>query len=98
MLNRDALLSDVATLLRQAGAAHHQAFLAVNGADPDWPQWYAAYLAAPLGRRLGVGLDQAALAGALAELDRRHRATAPGESWPEFYGERLIAQFSASAA
>ena len=31
-------------LLSQVGPAHHQAFAATDGEDPDWPTWYAAWL------------------------------------------------------
>jgi len=30
-------------LFRHAGSAHHQAFLATNGDDPDWPAFYANF-------------------------------------------------------
>ena len=28
-------------LFAEAGPAHHRAYFAVDGADPDWPLWYA---------------------------------------------------------
>ena len=33
----------IAKLLRETGHAHHEAFAATDGADPDWPIWYAEY-------------------------------------------------------
>ncbi len=34
----------LAELLEETGRAHHEAFIASNGADPEWPMWYAEYL------------------------------------------------------
>jgi len=31
-------------LFRETGEAHHQAHIETNGADPEWPLWYAEYL------------------------------------------------------
>ena len=31
-------------LLREVGEAHHQAYIETDGADPEWPLWYADYL------------------------------------------------------
>ena len=38
------LTHSLENLFRETGQAHHQAFLSTNGADPDWPIWYAGYL------------------------------------------------------
>ena len=31
-------------LFREASEAHHQAYIETDGADPEWPLWYADYL------------------------------------------------------
>jgi hypothetical protein len=31
-------------LFREVGKAHHQAFIETDGADPEWPLWYANFL------------------------------------------------------
>jgi hypothetical protein len=31
-------------LFREVGKAHHQAYIEWDGADPEWPVWYADYL------------------------------------------------------
>lgn len=35
-------------LINRSGPAHHQAFLEVDGWDPEWPIWYAEYFWAPI--------------------------------------------------
>ena len=37
-------MPDLLELLEAAGPAHHQAFIATDGEDPEWPLWYAEYL------------------------------------------------------
>ena len=56
MLSTPQRLSELARLLQRAAAAHHRAFAATGGADPDWPAWYGAYLVEPLAMLLGVRL------------------------------------------
>ncbi len=31
-------------LFHEVGEAHHQAYIETDGADPEWPLWYADYL------------------------------------------------------
>jgi hypothetical protein len=89
-----AIGAEVAALLREAAAAHHRAFAASNGDDPDWPEWYADHLSRPLARVLGQSLATPVLAAELRALDASHR-TAPGRTdWPEYYAAHLVARFS----
>src|SRR5437763_14432782 len=58
-------IEQLAALFREAGAAHEKAFAATRGQDPEWPSWYARYLAPRLDQALGGRVDQAALAADL---------------------------------
>ncbi len=80
----------VAELLRQTASAHRAAFESTQGFDPDWPRWYADYLAGPLGRLLGRALDVQFLAAQLKALDEAQRRDAPEADWPAFYAARLV--------
>ena len=83
-------LAQLATLFREAGAAHHQAFARTNGDDPEWATWYAEFLVPRLAgivdRRLGV----AEMAELLVAWDREQARTMAPETWPEFYARRLL--------
>ena len=81
----------IAQLLRDAGAAHHQAFAEVNGADDAWPAWYAQWLLPRLAPHLSVSVQD--LAVALTELDTEHQRTPGAAPWPEFYGAALVRRF-----
>lgn len=81
----------VAALLQRTAEAHHQAFRATDGADPDWPAWYADYLVQNGAGELlaDPGLTADSLATRLVEVDRRHQAEAPETPWESYYAEQL---------
>ena len=74
-------IGTLAALLREAGRAHHRAFASVNGAEPEWPSWYAQYLVARLEAVLTAPFAVPDLATELAALDAAQRAQAPGTDW-----------------
>jgi hypothetical protein len=79
-------------LFREAGSAHHAAFAAADGDDPDWPEWYAQYLAGPLSLILGIELPVPVLAYDLRSVDREHDRTV---RWPEYYATWFRGRYSA---
>ena len=85
-----AILDELAALFRETGAAHHQAFAAKGGDDPDWPAWYAAYVAPRLEDALGRRFDLSTLASDLRRLDAAHRGGENREPWPEFYARWFL--------
>jgi catechol 2,3-dioxygenase-like lactoylglutathione lyase family enzyme len=50
-----ASVSDLSQALRRAAAAHGQHEARTGQADPNWPDWYAAYMVA---EQVGTGLPQ----------------------------------------
>lgn len=80
----------LATLFRETGRAHHRAFASVNGADPDWPAWYAEYLAPRLERLFSAQFPVPDLAAELAALDADQRARAPGTDWAVYYANAFL--------
>lgn len=84
--------AQLAQLLRDAAQAHHEAFAALNGDDPEWPAWYARWVLPRLEGMLAVG--ERDLGAALAGLDREQRERAPGRPWAEYYAQRLVERYS----
>jgi hypothetical protein len=41
-----AVVADLASALRRAAAAHGEHEKRIGKADPDWPDWYAAFIVA----------------------------------------------------
>jgi hypothetical protein len=83
----------LASLFEEAWKAHHQAFSDVDGADPDWPIWYAAYLQAPLGELLDARFTQSELVYLLVTLDREVQRMAPGANWKGYYAKKLMERY-----
>lgn len=90
----EALIDQLATLFAQTGDAHHAAFLEVDGADDEWPMWYADYLHEPLGKLLGASFTKSELIYLLVGLDRDMRTIAPGADWKRFNAQRLVERYA----
>ncbi len=75
-------------LLSQVGPAHHQAFAATDGDDPDWPTWYAAWLLERLRGHSPV-IEEPELVRLLEEAAQAHKASDGSEDWPAFYARFL---------
>jgi len=71
------LRNGFADLLREAGHAHHAAFAATDGADADWPIWYAEFLKSPLAEKLHMNFHQSQLVYCLMNADFEHQAQSP---------------------
>lgn len=95
MTNTD-LLSSIADLMKEAGKAHHQAFLSTDGEDPDWPIWYADYLLAPLGRLLETPFTRSQLVYCLMNAEFEREAIAPDADWHGYYAEHFAEHFAAT--
>ncbi len=90
----DTLHTQLTELFKQAGAAHHEAFADVNGADPDWPGWYAEHVLAGLNHLLQHWFTAPQLAQELAQLADRHQREAANQPWPEFYAAHFLHHYT----
>jgi hypothetical protein len=89
--------AELAQLFRAAGQAHHHAFAATDGDDPDWPEWYASYLVRPLSELLGTSLDREVIAAELRGVEREMRSGAPTAEWAGYYADWFLARYSVEA-
>lgn len=84
-------------LLVEAGQRHHAAYIESDGADPEWPMFYAAYVQTKLWDGLGVLLTRSELVHVLVSADHDIRSGREDGDWSEVYARRLRA-FSAEKA
>ena len=84
------LRTQLVGLFREAGRAHHEAFAASNGDDPDWPIWYADYLQEPFASRLDMKFHKSQLIYCLMNANFEHQARSPETDWSEYYADQLI--------
>ena len=83
----------IVSLLTETARAHHEAFAESDGADPEWPLWYAGYLQERLPPLLEADLTRSELVYLLLLLEKRQALAAPGSSWAHFYAGELVARY-----
>jgi hypothetical protein len=95
----DERIERIAELLHEAGETHHRVYRIVDGDDPDWASWYADWLIglSELPDLLGVRPVRSELVWLLVGLDKEYVREQPGDPWPRWYAERLLAHFAGGA-
>ena len=83
----------IARLLEETQQAHHQAYLATDGVDPEWPIWYADYLQDMLSPLLKVDMTRSELIYLLVYLSKLQQLEAPGSGWSRFYAKHLVEKY-----
>ena len=83
-------VDQITTLLDETQHAHHQAYLATDGYDPDWPIWYADYLLDKLPPLLEADLTRSELTYLLVYLSKLQQLKAPGGRWSRYYAKTLV--------
>ncbi len=85
---------DLEELLAETGPAHHQAFIATDGEDPEWATWYAEYLCQRVNAMLEIDLDVPDLAALLTAAEAERTKHFPDAEWPRFYAEYLLERYA----
>jgi glutaredoxin len=88
------LRDSIGELLLNTGHAHHKAFEVTDGADPDWPIWYADFSRDTFAEQFGMNFSKSQLIYCLMNADFEHEARAPDSDWPEFYANEIVARFA----
>ncbi len=84
---------ELEALFNETITAHHQAFVEVDGADADWPIWYADFLRDRLADLLGARFTRSELVYLLVGLDREVQRVAPGANWQAYYARALLERY-----
>lgn len=82
--------SDLQELLVEAGRRHHEAFMATDGDDPEWPFWYAEYLEPRITKVLGTRPTRSRLVQCLLNAEEEHLSSGDGRPWSEFYARYIL--------
>jgi NAD(P)H-hydrate epimerase len=80
-------------LFQEVGHQHHEAFLETDGADPEWPLWYADWLKDRLPPMLGTELTKSELVYLLIHLGKEQAQQEPDMPWARFYAEYLAKEY-----
>jgi hypothetical protein len=90
------LAQQLEELFRETGEAHHQAYIETDGADPEWPLWYADYLRERLGALLDASFTRSQLVYLLILVASEQPLNAPGANWARYYARFFIERYTAS--
>ncbi len=88
------LREGIGKLLLDTGHAHHKAFEVTNGAEPDWPIWYAEYSKDTFAEQFGMNFTKSQLIYCLMNADFEHEARAPESEWPDFSANEIIERYA----
>lgn len=87
----EAPLSErLADLLMETGHRHHEAFLATDGADEEWPLWYAEYLEGRIDAYLDTHATKSKIVQCLLNANDAHGSDGSDQPWPTFYARYLL--------
>lgn len=85
--------AQLVSLFEEAAEAHHAAYIATDGAHPDWPIWYAEYVHEKLAQLLNAKFTLSELVYVLVGLDKEIQQKAPGAKWPVYYAKSLMDRY-----
>lgn len=89
-MHEDDLVGKIEGLFPETGKAHHKAFIHTEGADPEWPLWYAEYLFNKLGKFLNAKFTKSELIYLIVSADKEMSLMAPGADWPSYYANFFV--------
>jgi hypothetical protein len=81
-------------LFRETGESHHQAYIETDGADPEWPLWYAGYLQERLGPLLEASFTKSELVYLLIWVANEQPLNAPGADWARYYADFFLQRYA----
>jgi hypothetical protein len=89
----EGLLGELETLFREAGKAHHEAFMDTGGEDLEWPAWYAEKLIGSLSGLLKAKFTTSELVYLLVWAEKERALKAPGAGWARYYARFFIERY-----
>ncbi|MDQ3253963.1 MAG: hypothetical protein M3R15_08670 [Acidobacteriota bacterium] len=87
------LAQAIETLLRETGHLHHRAFIDTDGADPDWPIWYAEHIKEKLAGLLRANFTKSELVFLLVMAEKEQALRAPGADWAKYYARFFMERY-----
>ncbi len=77
-------------LFHEVAKAHHHAYIETDGADPEWPLWYAEHLRDRLGPLLDASFTKSELVHMLVLVANEQPLRAPGANWARYYAKFFL--------
>jgi len=84
-------------LFKETGPAHHQAYFKTNGADDEWPLWYADFMQEKLNAFLKTKLTRSKIVQLLVDAAEEQEASGSKVDWTEYYAEFFLRNLRSAA-
>jgi hypothetical protein len=82
----------LADLLKRTSNAHHAAYAATDGTDPEWANWYSGHLQALLGDGLGRPITRSEIVYLLCKAQTNQAAEGSEEAWTSYYATLILSE------
>jgi hypothetical protein len=90
----DTLFKDqVKALFVETAEAHHQEYIETDGADSDWPIWYANHMHDRLASLLNANFTISELVYLIVWAEKERVLKAPGADWASYYTRFLLERY-----
>lgn len=83
---------ELAEFLKRTGDAHHAAYEATDGTDPEWASWYSGHLQTLLGDRIGRRITRSEIVYLLCKAQMEHAADGSDEAWTSYYARLFLSE------
>jgi hypothetical protein len=77
-------------LFHEVARALHPAYIETDGADPEWPLWYAEHLRDKLSALLDATFTKSELVYMLILVANEQPLRAPGANWARYYAKFFL--------
>jgi hypothetical protein len=79
-------------LLKRTGDAHHAAYAATDGTDPEWANWYSGHLQTLLGDGLKRPITRSEIVYLLCKAQKEQEADGSDEAWTAYYANLILSE------
>jgi NAD(P)H-hydrate epimerase len=88
------LFQQLTGLFRNTQKAHHQAYIETDGADDEWPMWYAGQMHEELAKLLNARFTKSELVYLIVQADKEQKLYAPGSDWATYYAHFFLDRYA----
>jgi hypothetical protein len=88
----ESLRQQLVGLFQETGSAHHLTYAKTNGADDEWPLWYASYMQDKLNALFKPSLTKSKIVQLLVSASEEYEAGHASVDWTEYYADFFIKQ------
>jgi thioesterase domain-containing protein len=90
MMSNSQIKNSIIDSLTETAEAHHKAFSATEGEDPDWAIWYADHLLDNMRKLLKANFTKSELIYLLVKADKEMGVYAPSAEWQSYYARFFL--------